>query len=370
MDTGVEMRITVCVPSLEREFGGPAVKAKSLTEALTQLGHDATVVACGSSQGDSVPVLARFHGTTIPSTLAPIREAVRQADVVHIIGFRDPVGTSAGFMARRRGVPYALEPAGMHRRRLRSIKIKGMFDLVIGKSIWEGAARVIATSHMEARELVEDGINASRIVVRPNGIDVGDLLPLPKSGAFRQRFGIPAGTPLALFIGRIAAKKGLLDLMRAISNIHAACVIVGPDDGDGTLAALRRSIQDLNIADRVIVRPHGLWGREKAQAFADSDFFCLPSATENFGTAAAEAAACGIPVILSNECGVTEFLDPEASLTVPFGDVDALTDAMRHVVRNKGMRQAAARSANRIVDRLDWRRLGKEQLTIYEACLN
>src|SRR5574341_987681 len=157
------LHILITVPSLAREFGGPVVKAIGLAGALRARGHDVTLVGAGPA--DVLPgtlvlhVRWRFHGTPIPAELGRLIAGVRQAHVVHVIGFRDPIGTVAALAGRRRGVPVVLEPAGMHRRRLRSLWLKAMFDRTVGRLVVGRAAAVVATSTREAAELRADGVN-------------------------------------------------------------------------------------------------------------------------------------------------------------------------------------------------------------------
>src|SRR4051794_19680767 len=123
------MRILLTVPALRPEYGGPAIKVAQLAVALREQEADVIVAGCGDvrdrTEGTVVlPVLAGFHGTPVPATTNPVRRLAAGADVVHVLGYRDPVGTSAARAARRLGIPFVFEPAGMHRRRLRSLRIK------------------------------------------------------------------------------------------------------------------------------------------------------------------------------------------------------------------------------------------------------
>lgn len=355
------MRVLVTVPSLAPEYGGPAAKALQLRAALRSLGTEVELVGCGE---EGLPVLMRFHGTPVPRKLGPLLRAVRRSDVVHVLGYRDPVGSAAALGARRARVPYVLEPVGMHRRRLRSLGLKGAFDATIGRAVVRGAAAVVATSDLEARELLADGVDPRRVHVRPNGVDVDGLLPLSPRGSLRRRLGIPPDAPLVLALGRITAKKGLLGLAQALERLPSVWALVaGPDDGDGTLQALLEARRRRSLDERLVLHG-GLWGSDKAQALADADAFCLPSATENFGNAAAEAAAVGLPVVVSDRCGVAEFLDPQASRVTPYGDVAALARAIREVT-TPGVRRAARLAASLVREALDWQTLAGRQLEIY-----
>src|SRR4029079_5103340 len=96
-----------------------------------------------------------------------------------------------------------LEPVGMHRRRIRSERLKWLFDRAVGGRIVDSAACIVATSRLEAVELATDGAPTERIVRRANGVEVDDMLPLPKRGAFRTAQGIPTEAPLVLSLSRI-----------------------------------------------------------------------------------------------------------------------------------------------------------------------
>lgn len=363
------MRVLLTVPSLAREFGGPAGKARGLADALRTVGAEVRLVSAGEEDGYGVTPLGevtRFHATPVPRAVHPLRRLIPGADVVHVLGFRDPVGTIAALEARRSRVPYVLEPAGMIRRRLRSQWLKRAFDDTVGRTIVQGAAAVIATSRLEAAELQDGGVAPERIRVRPNGVGFDALLPLPERGQFRRRHNIPAEAPLVLTIARIGAVKGLRALILAVMGVPGCSVaIAGPDEHDGTLGDVMTLLRLHQLRDHVLVLPNGIWGDDKREALADADLFCLPSAYESFGTAAAEAAGCGLPVVTTSGCGVAEVLAPSATRVVPPGEVDALADAIRQILASGTMREAARRSAPALRKRLDWRILAADHIQIY-----
>lgn len=367
------MRVLVTVPSLGREFGGPTVVADRLAGSLRRRGCEVLVLGVGESETPGtvgMGVLANFHGTPVPRSLGLLRRAVAQADLVHVLGYRDPVGTAAAWYAHRERVPYLLEPIGMHRRRLRSLRLKAAFDATAGRVVMGGASRIVATSELEVGELAADGVDPYRIVVRPNGVALDGLLPLPDQGAIRRHFGIPEDAPLILSLGRISAKKGLGDILRAVADLDGAWVLVaGPDEDDGTLPELLTLRDELGISGQIVVEPDGLWGEDKRQAMAEADVFALPSATENFGIAAAEAACCGLPVVVSEACGVKEWLDPIRSRVVRAGDVAGLRTALTALLADPDCHDRAAAAASRIREELSWDRIATDQVGIYTEVL-
>jgi glycosyltransferase involved in cell wall biosynthesis len=233
-----------------------------------------------------------------------------------------------------------------------------------------GASVIVATSKLESSELEEDGVPSARIRLRPNGIETEGLLPLPTRGALRRKLKFPPDAPVVLCLGRITAKKGLLDFARALARLSGIYgIVVGPDDGDGTLDRLLSERSRLSLTERLAVLPEGLWGSDRAQAFADADAFCLPSASENFGIAALEAAAIGLPVVISDVCGAAEWLAPQGTRIVPYADVELLAEALRDVVENANVRRASEAAAPRIRDALSWHAVATLQHEIYEELL-
>ncbi len=366
------MRVLLAVPSLDLGFGGPIGKARALGRALGRLVQDVTLAGAGHATGDGeigLRAIARFHGTPIPVALHRLVPAVRRADVVHVVGYRDPVGTVAALTARAFGVPYLLEPVGMHRRRIRSVRLKALYDGTLGRAVVGGARLVIATSQIEAGELAQDGVARARVAVRANGLDLAALEPPPKRGAFRVRLGLDSATPLVLSLGRIASKKGLPLLTEAIARIpDAHLAIVGPDDGDGTVDAVRAAVARLGVRQRVHLTSGGLWGKEKLEALVDADLFCLFSLTENFGVAPAEAAACGTATIVSDQCGVAEWLGDGVEV-VPYGDVPRLADIIAGLLHDAGRRRSLAERGRTAARALSWDAVARQQVELYREVL-
>ena len=367
------MRVVLTIPSTSKEFGGPFTKAMALAGSLRSVGLDVEVVGAGPATEYkhfiSLGAVGRFHATPVPRSIRPLTTRITSADVVHILGYRDPVGTVAGLSAKRGGVLFILEPCGMHRRRLRSGTLKKLFDRGIGDRVFAMASRIVATSSLERTELIEGGVDPERIELRPNGIDIVDSPSQEKRGPFRHRHGIPPRVPLVLFLGRIARGKGLEFLLRAVSQdrgLHT--LIAGPDSRDGTLATLGQRISSLSLEDRVTINASGFWGKDKIAALAASDVFCLPSAGESFGTAAAEAAGMGLPVVLAEGCGVSEYLPPETTRVVRFEDAGSLAASLAQMAIPE-MRAAARMRSLDVRETLNWDAVAKVQLEIYQDVL-
>ena len=327
-----QLRIVFAAPAYwpAVAFGGPIWVARELTEGLAARGHRVDVVTT-SLRSIGAPPSARLHtsvrehaGVTVHELATPFRyrwmgvtptlplvlRSLPRPDIVHVFGYRDVVTTLAGVWARARSIPYVFEPLDMYVRRYRSLRLKGIFDPLIGERVARGAALVLAVSELERAEVIEAGLDPARVVVRPNGFPA----PHDEHGsALRTRLGIGTEVPLVLNVGRIAYKKGLDLLLEAVAGIpDVQLAIVGPDDGDGTLARLEELQARPELDGRVhLVPPFG--DRQPRELYGEADVFVLPSRNESFGMVAAEAAAAGTPVVVTDRCGVAALLGERAA---------------------------------------------------------
>lgn len=368
-----QMKICLTVPSFSREFGGPSFKALHLARALRALDLEIEVVGCGeSSEGRSLPVLGRFHANQIPRRLGPLQEVIGWADIVHVLGYREPVSALATWISWRRDVPYLIEPFGSYGRWSRSLRIKVLFDLIAHRTVVPNAVGFIATSQLEAGRLVAEGLDRNRIHVRPNGLAFSGRTDAIEKGAFRRGLGIPEHAPLVLCISRLARTKDLQVLMLAMTQPKLRdtwCVIAGPDYEDGTLPMLLELRQGLDLGSRVVILQEGLWEADKWAALGDADCFCLPSKSESFGNAALEAAAAGLPVAVSSGCGGREWLSSESSEAFPPGDSVALAEALVRLL-TEPMRTKASAAATEVAEGLSWDTVARMQAAIYESALS
>lgn len=358
------------MPSLGDAAGGLSKVGRELTSSLRDLGWDARIVGCGSARAPherGLEVLSSFHGTPIPRSFGALKRAVTSSDVVHVLGLRDPVGTYAALLASKRGLPLCLEPSGMFERKSRSLRLKRLWDGMVGDRVVQAADRIIVTSQEELREF-QVLQNGNGLLVRPNGVDLSDLQPLPSRGLLRERLGVPASAKVVLALGRISRIKRLDVLIQAVARLPEAWgVIAGPVDDERTLGQLRQLRADLRCS-RVVLEPQGYWGDDRRAAFSDADVVYQVSDSENFGLAAAEAVCLGIPVVISNTTGVRSWLRAP-HIAVPAGDIEATTRAIAELLADSRSKLRAEELAPILRRQLEWSRVARQQAEIYESLL-
>jgi glycosyltransferase involved in cell wall biosynthesis len=136
-----------------------------------------------------------------------------------------------------------------------------------------------------------------------------DSLAFDADGAmlWRAELGIRSDEFLILSMGRLHHKKGLDLLPNAISPLRALpwrLVIVG-DDEDGTRERLVCAIRSGGVSDRICLIG-AVSPRTISRIYSAADLFVLPSRHENFGNVVVEAMACGTPVMITPEVGLSE----------------------------------------------------------------
>ena len=95
-----------------------------------------------------------------------------------------------------------------------------------------------------------------------------------------------------------------------------------------------------------------LYEEEQRAALGLADLFVLPSLNESFGNAAGEAVAAGVPVLLTNTCGIAPLIDRRAGLAVPLG-VESLAEGLK-VMLDPAQRDALTAQRERVKWELSW----------------
>lgn len=362
-----------------RAFGGPIVAASELVRRLVARGHRVDVItttivdlhsrpALRSSRGVvdgasvrylSTPLRYRWMGITptLPAALA----RMKRPDVVHIFGFRDPVTTAAATWCRVTRVPYVFEPLGMFEPRLRKVLLKRALDATLYRGVARAAAAVVVASKREADAVVAWGVPIEKVRVRGNGFP--EPYAAESNGELRSRLGIPAGARIVLYVGRVASGKGIEHLLEAARQFaDVQVVIAGPDDRQGMSAVLERAQRDPITAGRIHVLP--VSEEPPHDLYPQADVFVLASAGESFGIVAAEAAAAGTPVIVSDRCGIADFFQEGEALVVPY-ERAAIVAAVRGVLDDGDLRAGLARGGVAAAGRMSWDHVTDVQEEIY-----
>lgn len=169
---------------------------------------------------------------------------------------------------------------------------------------------LLASTRQEHDELVAGyGADPARIQVVPPGVDHDRFVTGVRDSA-RIRLGWPPG-PTLLFVGRLQEAKGpdlaveVIDRLRGRHPPPRLVLVGAPSGTDGCRYAqgLRARVARLELEAAVTFAdpvPH----RQLGDVYRSADLVLVPSRTETFGLVAAEAQACGVPVLAARAGGL------------------------------------------------------------------
>jgi glycosyltransferase involved in cell wall biosynthesis len=129
-------------------------------------------------------------------------------------------------------------------------------------------------------------------------------------------------------------------------------VLAGPDESDGFRERLEAIASQMEIDGRIVFTGP-LYGDTKWAAYRDADVFVLPSQNENFGNTAAEAVACGTPVLVTDRCGIAPLIDQRAGLVVPH-DADALEAGLSRILDDAALAARLRKGCKGVAGSLSW----------------
>jgi glycosyltransferase involved in cell wall biosynthesis len=223
---------------------------------------------------------------------------------------------------------------------LQKIKLSGSSWLLRGyRNVRKGMLKrmdaFVAVSPEICRELISMGIPPEKIQVIPNGINVDQFHPIPDGEKpwLRRRLALPTEKKLFIFVGRLAATKGLpilLEAWKELANtrqdVHLLLVGSGRDSFDDCEPALKAFVKTHALESSVSFTGDVRNVHEYLQA---SDVFLLPSEYEGFSLALGEALACGLPVIATRVGAAPELIrDGENGILINPRDRKSLLMAM------------------------------------------
>jgi glycosyltransferase involved in cell wall biosynthesis len=344
----------VTLVSPDSAYGGPVRVAANQCSSLRDRGHDITIAA--ATRGfDSPPnslnenYLQPFPArTTIPKIgFAGLRGAgmsrwlrsqLRDIDVAHIHLARDFVTLPAARLIAQSNTPFVLQTHGMIDPTNRLLAKP--LDLFWTRPVLNAASTVFYLTPREANDL--NTVAGTRVNLRElnNGVpSAAAALPPPAQD----------GRPEVLFLARLHPRKrpGMFvqmaqHLLR--DDIDADFTLAGPDEG------AKRDVDRL-LADGPPdsrIRYDGVIASDAVSArLARASVYVLPSIDEPYPMSVLEAMAVGLPVVVTDTCGLAPLISRTRSGLVAGPDLDSLTEAIRCLLRTPKLLQEMGCNARR-----------------------
>lgn len=339
-------------------YGGPVRVAINQAKALTELGHDVVVAASAGgfegplpSEFDGFPVRlfpgrrvlpkTGFAGLTCPGLLSWLATAVKGADVVHVHLARDLVTLPAAAVALLARKPLVVQAHGMIDRTHNPLAVP--LDRLLTRPVLRRARTIFYLTDRERQDLTDVAENGLQLAHLPNGV------AMPEAQAIEQRVG-PQCNPEVLYLARLHSIKRptlMVDAVKALGREHSQALftLVGPDEGQATelqSAMLKAGLQGKVIWTGPIPPDQTLERMRKASIYV------LPSSAEVFPMAVLEAMSVGLPVVVTDGCGLAPMIEANSAGLVcgqsaeDFAGAvgDLLSDPARRIVMGANARRA------------------------------
>jgi glycosyltransferase involved in cell wall biosynthesis len=233
------------------------------------------------------------------------------------------------------------------------------------------ATHVLADSPSQRSFLISNGFRKDIAVLgngSVSGVDIQKFAANPEKGRqVRRRFGLDEKALVFGFLGRMNFDKGVADLVSAFAQAQLGqechLLLVGPDE-----AGITAIVAALDPALRNRIHLAG-YTNQPQDFLATFDVYCLPSYREGFGTSAIEAAACGIPALVSEVYGLTDAVEQGVSgLFHAPGDVSAIAAGLEKLAGDPALREKLGIGArHRTEDLFTERRLVDEMSSFYHS---
>ncbi len=370
------MKVLSLFPSLDPAGGGIQSGGVSLTLASSRAGIQ-HVVACTERPGSAARtrlLTEPLHERGIPVySFAPVKRPAELADrwsvslsqvpwiwresggfdAVHVHGVWNIGALSGLACAGLRRVPLIvtshesltatdIDTSRSAARRLQKLALKSLYmhftDLFI------------LTSQLETSESL------------PRRAPI-ETIPYP---LFDRRRPLPALVPRGRsttlrvgYLGRIAPKKNLALLVRALASLpdHVRLIVAG-DGSPELVAEARRTARELGVSDRIDWL--GFVGPDRRAAFLESiDLLAMPSSYESFGMAAAEAMLAGVPLVVSRRTGIAEIVRRQGGGVLVEPTAEAVADAITELdLERAGLAELGAQARSAIAAELDYEMVG------------
>jgi glycosyltransferase involved in cell wall biosynthesis len=304
-----------------------------------------------------------LHGRRVPGAHRLLRHdyplslgvlgALRAArpEVVVVSGWSTFASQATVAWCRRNGVPYVLLVES-NERDARPGWRRAVKDAVV-PTVVGGAAEAFVVGSLARDALRARGVPDDRISVVANTVDVerlgseADELQARRD-ELRADAGVAADDVAVLAVARLAPEKGLDTLVRAVAaagDRRLVLLLAGSGPEREALASLAAE-----LGVRIVLLPDVPWERI-VERYVAADVFALLSRHEPWGVVVNEAAACGLPLVLSDRVGAAFDLleDGRNGLLVGAGDATAAGEALCALAADPERRRAMGAASREIV---------------------
>jgi glycosyltransferase involved in cell wall biosynthesis len=355
--------IAVVTETYTPDINGVAMTCERMVSGLSRRGHRIQLVR---TQDPKAPIAEhvdediRVRGFAVPwypdvrFGLITARRLIRawtkdRPDIVQVVT-EGPLGLAALRAARKLGIPAISDFHTLFDHYTRYYKMGWMQGMAEGYLRWfhhQSLATLVPTNALR-ETLAAHGYHDLKVIGR--GVDTERFAPAHRSSALRKTWGVDDDTPVALYVGRLAAEKNLdlaIEAWHAMRSAHPGCRMLFVGDGPMRQALEAAAPEALFVGSKK--------GAELSAHYASADIFLFPSLSETFGNVTQEAMASGLAVLAFDHAAAGTLIQPgQNGLLATPGDNSTFINQAVHLVNDAGMRQRFGRQARQDALTHDW----------------
>jgi len=224
---------------------------------------------------------------------------------------------------------------------------------------YEVCDRIVVPSTFVQQSFVRQGIAKQKISVIPYGVDLHMFRPAPGARRRNARFQV-------IFVGLIGLRKGLPYLLEAYSLLripNAELLLIGPEAAEANSILARFKVDATKVG--TISREH------LCRYYSSASVLVLPSIEEGLALVQAQAMACGLPVIATENTGAHDlFTDGQEGFIVPARSASAIAEKLQLLAEDEQMRRDMGEAARRrVASRGGWSTYGSLMTAMYRSQL-
>ena len=362
------MKIIHYIPSIDRMAGGISTYMQVLAKPLGTMAEVHIMTHASENplpmencKVHDIPRYRPFSGVW-KKAVVDLLDSVRP-DIVHVNCCWTPDCAMIQRLAQKRGYKVVLTPHGMLepwiiKRHYWTRKVPALW--LYQKAAVQRANCVQATAESERDNLLKLGYNSNIKVVRL-GIDA-DGIEMKNSWKKTRQI---------LFLSRVHVKKGINFLVEAADVLRNELqgykiLVAGEGDAD-YVEAMNRMICDRGLQD-IVQLIGGVYGDEKWRLFQTSDFFVLPTHSENFGLAIAESLASGTPVITTVGTPWNDLNSSHAGAWIEIGSLPLVATLRQFLALSDEELETMGRNGRKLIEtKYSAKVMAEEMMGVYRS---
>lgn len=282
-------------------------------------------------------------------------------------------------LSRKFNLPFVVQSHGADVQVVEEINYGAILDSNKLKYILEvikAADKIIAVSELNKSHLVNLGAKPDKVTIVPNGIDIQSLKNL-RDEDLRSQWGVDENDFLLLTVGRNRPIKRLELLFKAISKLKdkeaIKVVCVGPVENLKELAKKYDVLRKVVFVGRIPKVNNYDFNppfTDLIDTYKSSDVYVSTSYVESFGMASLEALACGTPIIVGAQHGISDVIDENNSgWIIEEESPDALANLILHLYDKREFLRSKKEEIMNSVSHLDWSNIAEQTLKVYREAL-